>query len=332
MPDWPLPADESARMENLRSFFILDSQSDENFDRITRLASQMLGLPVALISLVDEDRQCSLSRVGVDVCQTGREVAFCAHAICGDEVFVVTDTLNDERFRSNPLVTGPPHIRFYAGAPLHTGQGHNIGTLCVIGTEPRGLSEQEAGLLRELASLAMHQIEMRRLTYLCPLTGLPNRRPFFEAGEREFHRSWRQDTPRSILLFDIDHFRSISERFSREQSERALVQVAGMIAAKLRRIDVLARVAGDEFAAVLPASDQLGAMTVAESIRSEIVATGVRIDGSLHPLSVSVGVAELSDADGSFSDLFQRTNEALTRAKLEGRNRSITALTPAALA
>ena len=329
MADWPLPADESARMESLRSFFILDIQSDENFDRITRLASQMLGLPVALISLVDEDRQWFLSRVGVDVCQTGREVAFCAHAICGDEVFVVTDTLNDERFRSNPLVTGPPHIRFYAGAPLHTGQGHNIGTLCVIGTEPRGLSEQEAGLLRELASLAMHQIEMRRLTYLCPLTGLPNRRPFFEAGEREFHRSWRQNTPLSILLFDIDHFRSISERFSREQSERALVQVAGMIAAKLRRIDVLARVAGVEFAAVLPASDQLGAMTVAESIRSEIVATAVRIDGSLHPLSVSVGVAELSAADGSFSDLFQRTNEALTRAKLEGRNRSITALTPA---
>jgi diguanylate cyclase (GGDEF)-like protein len=329
MADRPLPADESARVEALRSFFILDSQSDENFDRITRLASQMLGLPVALISLVDEDRQWFLSRVGVDVCQTGREVAFCAHAICGDEVFVVTDTLNDERFRSNPLVTGPPHIRFYAGAPLHTGQGHNIGTLCVIGTEPRGLSEQEAGLLRELASLAMHQIEMRRLTYLCPLTGLPNRRTFFEAGEREFHRSLRQDSPLSILLFDIDHFRSISDRFSREQSERALVQVAGMIAAKLRRIDVLARVAGDEFAAVLPASDQMGALTVAESIRSEIVATAVRIDGSLHPLSVSVGVAELSAADGSFSDLFQRTNEALTRAKLEGRNRSITALTPA---
>jgi len=332
MADRPLPADESARVEALRSFFILDSQSDENFDRITRLASQMLGLPVALISLVDEDRQWFLSRVGVDVCQTGREVAFCAHAICGDEVFVVTDTLNDERFRSNPLVTGPPHIRFFAGAPLHTGQGPNIGTLCVIGTEPRGLSEQEAGLLRELASLAMHQIEMRRLTYLCPLTGLPNRRTFFEAGEREFHRSLRQDSPLSILLFDIDHFRSISDRFSREQSERALVQVAGMIAAKLRRIDVLARVAGDEFAAVLPASDQLGALTVAESIRSEIVATAVRIDGSLHPLSVSVGVAELSAADGSFSDLFQRTNEALTRAKLEGRNRSITALTPAALA
>jgi diguanylate cyclase (GGDEF)-like protein len=266
------------------------------------------------------------------VTQTGREVAFCAHAICGDEEIVVAGAQNDERFRPNPLVTGHPHIRFYAVAPLHTGQGRNIGTLCVIGTEPRGLSEQEAGLLSELASLATHQIEMRRLTYLCSITGLPKRRPFFEAGEQEFHLIWRQDSPLSILLFDIDHFRSISERFSREQSERALVQVAGMIAAKLRRIDVLARVVGDEFAAVLPASNQLGAMTVAESIRSEIVATGVRIDGSLHPLSVSVGVAELSDADGSFSDLFQRTNEALTRAKLEGRNRSITALTPAALA
>jgi len=332
MADWPVPADESARLEALRSYSILDSESDENFDRITRLASQMLGLPVALISLVDEDRQWFLSRVGIDVCQTGRDVAFCAHAICGDEVFVVPDTHNDERFCANPLVTGPPHIRFYAGAPLRSGQGHNIGTLCVIGTEPRQLSEQEAGLLRELASLAMHQIEMRRRTYLCPLTGLPNRRPFFEAGDREFHRSWRQETPLSVLLFDIDHFRSISERFSREQAERALVQVAGMIAAKLRRTDVLARVAGDEFAAVLPASDQLGAMKVAESIRGEIVATGVRIDGSLHPLTVSVGVAELSAADGSFSDLFQRTNEALTRAKLEGRNRSIPALTPAASA
>jgi GAF domain-containing protein len=116
-------------------------------------------------------------QVGVDVTQTGREVAFCAHAICGDEVIVVAGAQNDERFRPNPLLTGPPHIRFYAVAPLHTGQGRNIGTRCVIGTEPRGLSEQEAGLLPELASLAMHQIEMRRLTYLCPPHLCPPHRP-----------------------------------------------------------------------------------------------------------------------------------------------------------
>jgi diguanylate cyclase (GGDEF)-like protein len=330
MGEWPIPADEPGRLKALKSYAILDSQSDESFDRITRLASQMLGLPIALISLVDDDRQWFLSRVGIDVCETGRDVAFCAHAICGDEVFVVPDASRDERFRANPLVTGPPQIRFYAGAPLRSHDGHNIGTLCVIGTEPRELSGQERQLLQELAGLAMHQIEQRRRTYLCPLTGLPNRRPFFEAGEREFHRSRRQLTSLSVLLFDIDHFRSISEGFSREHADRVLLQVARVIAAKLRRTDLLARVAGDEFAVLLPASELGGAKTVADTIRREIVATGFRIEASLYPLTVSVGVAELADGDSGFSDLFQRANEALTRAKLAGRNRIVCSSKPSA--
>lgn len=330
MPDYPVPDDEPVRLQTLKGYAILDSESDENFDRIIRLASQMLGLPIALISLVDEGRQWFLSRVGIDACETGRDVAFCAHAICGDEVFVVRDALDDERFRDNLLVTGPPHIRFYAGAPLSAAEGHNIGTLCVIGTEPRSWSEQEGGLLRELAGLVMHHIEMRRRTYLCPLTGLPNRRPFFESGQREFHRCRRLDELLSILLFDIDHFRSLSDRFSREQCDRALVQVAGLIAAKLRRTDLLARVAGDEFSVLLPSTVLEGAMTVAENVRRDIVATGFRLDGLLLPLSVSVGVAELAPADAGFADLFQRATEALATAKLSGRNRSASAPTPAA--
>src|SRR5206468_1389908 len=130
---------------------------------ITALAARLLSAPIALVSLVDQERQWFKSCVGLDFNQTPRALSFCAHAILSDDVFVVPDAALDPRFAGNPLVTGPPHIRFYAGAQLKTPDGFNLGTLCVIDTAPRqGLAGDERLLLTGLAALAVDELELRR--------------------------------------------------------------------------------------------------------------------------------------------------------------------------
>lgn len=156
----PIPANEAARLAALRNYRILDTSPEEAFDRITRLASQTLAFPIALVSLVDETRQWFKSRVGLDVSQTPREDAFCAFTINGTEILEVSDTHQDPRFSNNPLVLGPPYIRSYAGAPLVTPDG-SIGTLCVIDREPRTLTPQSRQILVDLAAMVRDALEMR---------------------------------------------------------------------------------------------------------------------------------------------------------------------------
>ncbi len=124
------PNNEEARLKSLHSLDILDTPAEERFDRYTRLAQRMLNVPIALVSLVDTDRQWFKSCLGLDAVETSREVSFCGHTILCDELLVVNDALADERFADNPLVTGAPNIRFYAGYPLIYSDGSNLGTLC----------------------------------------------------------------------------------------------------------------------------------------------------------------------------------------------------------
>lgn len=154
----PLPTCEPQRIQALRDTGLLDSPDEERFDRLTRLARQALGVPIALVSLIDTDRQWFKSRQGLATCETRRDVSFCGYAILGDEIFEVPDTLSDIRFSDNPLVTGAPHIRFYAGAPLRTVAGHRIGTLCVISDSPRVLTDCERHILRDLADCVESEI------------------------------------------------------------------------------------------------------------------------------------------------------------------------------
>ncbi|MET0269941.1 MAG: GAF domain-containing protein [Sphingomonas sp.] len=159
----PIPEDEAARLASLRALAILDTPAEDRFDRATRLAAALFHVPVALVSLVDAERQWFKSCFGTDVCETTRESSFCAHAIAARAMLVVPDTLVDPRFRDNPLVTGDPHIRFYAGAPLRAPDGHLIGTLCIIDMRPRNLTEQERTLLADLAATVEAELLRRPL-------------------------------------------------------------------------------------------------------------------------------------------------------------------------
>ncbi|MEM8771449.1 MAG: GAF domain-containing protein [Pseudomonadota bacterium] len=157
----PLPTNEDERLKALRRYQILDTPEEAMFDRITSLAKSVFETPIALISLVDKDRQWFKSKAGLDVKETPREHAICAYAIFENKVVVVQDAQKDPRFANSPLVTGEPRIRFYAGAPIRTFDGFPLGTLCIIDRNPRSFSRDDIGHLRMLARHAMYEIELR---------------------------------------------------------------------------------------------------------------------------------------------------------------------------
>jgi diguanylate cyclase (GGDEF)-like protein len=186
----PIPVDDQARVEALREYGILDTEAEESFDRITRLVARVLDVPIALVSLVDLERQWFKSRVGLDATQTSRDVAFCSHAIMSDEVFVVANTLADERFRDNPLVTGPPNMRAYAGAPLLTARGFRLGTLCAIDRRPREFTPSQLDSLRDLAGMVVDELELRRA-----------------ARDRKLFERITNLSPSAIYILDAQHQR-----------------------------------------------------------------------------------------------------------------------------
>ena len=158
----PIPKQEARRLQVLWQYEVLDTVPEEVFDDLTNLAAHICEAPVALISLVDENRQWFKSRVGISARETSRDISFCAHAILDDGLLIVPDATKDNRFRQNPLVTGWEKIRFYAGAPLITPDGHALGTLCVLDKKPRTLRPEQKQSLRVLAHHVVSQLELRR--------------------------------------------------------------------------------------------------------------------------------------------------------------------------
>jgi two-component system, NtrC family, sensor kinase len=157
----PSLTSEAARVAALNRYAILDSEPEQSFDDLVILAAHICKTPMAMLSLVDDHRQWFKSKIGVEVRETPRDVAICAYTIQHDDLFVVPDTLQDARFRENPLVTGEPHIRFYAGAPLINDDGYALGTLCVLDREPRELNPEQKEAVNALSRLALRQMELR---------------------------------------------------------------------------------------------------------------------------------------------------------------------------
>lgn len=160
----PPPLNEQERLAALKAYNILDSADSPLFDDIVTAAGVIAGTPIAAISLIDEARQWFLAERGMALGETSRDSAFCAHTILSPEPMVVNDTATDARFVDNPLVTGAPHIRFYAGAPLITAGGYELGSLCVIDATPRTLSPQQLGALEALARQVVAMFELRRVS------------------------------------------------------------------------------------------------------------------------------------------------------------------------
>jgi GAF domain-containing protein len=191
---------EAARVDALHKYAILDTEPEQAFDDLVLLASFICKTPIAMISLVDEDRQWFKAKVGVSISETSREIAFCSTAIQQPDVFVVPDTLNDERFRNNPLVVSEPKVRFYAGAPLIDGEGNALGTICVIDRIPREFVPDQQAALKALSRLVLAQLEFRRNLVL--LKGALNDRTK-EEHERETELIKLQETLLRVMKLGL---------------------------------------------------------------------------------------------------------------------------------
>ena len=153
------PDNEALRIDTLRRFLILDTPAEERFDKLTRTAASFFNVQIAVVSLVDVNRQWFKSACGLDASETPRDISFCGHAILQNDVMVVEDALLDERFSDNPLVVGEPKIRFYAGAPLTAQNGCNVGTLCLIDGQPRQMSDKDIAMLADMAKVVVTELE-----------------------------------------------------------------------------------------------------------------------------------------------------------------------------
>ncbi len=251
MKEPPVPLDETVRLLSLHSLRILDSAPEERFDRVTRMAQRVFDVDICLVSLVDTDRQWFKSKQGLDACQTSREISFCGHAILEEKVFVVEDTHTDERFSDNPLVTGDPSIRFYAGCPVHAPDGHRIGTLCLIDKKPRNFSSTEERTLKDFAALVDDELASAAKMNVDELTKIANRRGFLQVARHLLPLCVRNKMDVELLFFDLNGFKALNDKFGHKAGDEALQTFAELLVKGFRDSDVVARLGGDEFAVMI---------------------------------------------------------------------------------
>ena len=264
------PVDELLRLETLRNLKILDTDPEERFDRITRLAKRLFGTPIALVSLVDAQRQWFKSRQGLDATETPREVSFCGHAILEEDVMVVSDAHADERFCDNPLVTSDPSIRFYAGYPLSAPDGRKVGTLCVIDREPRDMDDEDLELLEELGRMVEEELVVADMMKNDPVTGLSNRSGFTMIAEHVLATCTRNRVSASLLMFHFSNLSLIDDSLGRSESDRAAIEFTQLLMATFRDSDIVGRIEDDVFAVLLAGSAVEGADSVRERLQARV--------------------------------------------------------------
>jgi diguanylate cyclase (GGDEF)-like protein len=332
----PLPKNEEARLKRLEAYGLIYSPAEERFDRITRLARDVFNVPIALVSLVSSRCQWFKSSQGLMAPETPREISFCGHAILNSNTLVIPDTLANPDFADNPLVTGDPYIRFYAGHPL-TYQGCKLGTLCIIDRVPRALKPSELDTLRSMAAWAENEIkvstlseaqtellteldEVRRQALIDPLTKTWNRRGLDKVLRSELERAGRQQHPICIMLIDIDYFKKVNDRHGHSVGDMVLREVAQRIRSSLRPQDLVARYGGDEFFVLLTGGDERDARYTAARILARVNDEPVEAGDTVVNVGLSIGgaLAQVTP-DFDLKKFIAAADETLYEAKGQGR-------------
>jgi len=315
-PDFP--QNEVSRVASLHDLNILDTAAEERFDRLTRLARKMFSVPIAVVSLVDTNRQWFKSCMGLDATGTGRDVSFCGHAILQDEILVIPNALADERFHDNPLVTGEPNIRFYAGCPLRLGNGEKVGTLCIIDREAREFGEDDKALLRDLAQMAELELTAVQQATTDELTKISNRRGFqtlskyaLDVCRRQRHGAW-------LMMIDLDRFKAINDTYGHAEGDFVLVTYAAIMARVFRDSDVIGRLGGDEFA-VLLTNTEAGQLKAILDRLAQAVAEHNATAGRGYDILYSAGTTPIDH--GRLGSVTELLTEADSRMYIEKKRR-----------
>ncbi len=334
-----LPENEKERLAFLKQLRVLDTPIEERFERITRIVCRSLDVPIAAVSLVDEDRQWFKSIQGLDARETGRDVAFCAHAILDEGPFIVTDAAEDSRFADNPLVRAGPGIRFYAGCPITLGNGFRVGTLCAIDDKPRSISQEDIEILRDLSDMVRSEFEAislsaanqdlvqdlaeaERAALIDPLSRLWNRTGAMNLLHREWKHAGRDNNPLSLGLIDIDHFKAVNDTHGHDAGDRVIKHVAATVLGALRPYDTVARWGGEEFLMIMPDMSADSLKVTLDRVRAAVEESKAAIGDREIGVTVSIGGVCINRPDDSQpSDYIKIADQEMYRAKQEGRNR-----------
>lgn len=332
---------EELRLSALAEYRILDTADDPAFDEIAEVASVICEAPIAVINFIDCDRQWFKSVKGLAVRETPLDVSICVHAILQPGLFVVPDTLDDPRFANNPLVTGDPGLRFYAGALLESRDGYPLGTLCVLDYQPRELNERQLFALQALANQVMAHLELMRThreqkkliaeleavreelaerASTDPLTGLLNRRAFEQRLAQEVALIKRGAPAAAILVLDLDHFKRVNDDFGHQVGDRVLVRFAELCGEVFRQADVVARWGGEEFIVLMPRTTLKQANRAAERVRKQLARIPFKVEAVERlRVTVSIGISELTETSPPHRAI-HAADQMLYRAKKLGRN------------
>jgi diguanylate cyclase (GGDEF)-like protein len=256
--------------------------------------------------------------VGLGAAETSRDVSFCGHAILSDDLLLVDDARSDTRFHDNPLVSGNPNIRFYAGCPLVLNGTNRLGTFCLIDSKPRALDVVEQGLLRDLGRMAERELAAAQLASTDELTGLSNLRGFEVLAQHALNMCKRLSRPASLLFFDLDSFKGINDLYGHAEGDRALIGFANV----LHESDVIGWLGGDGFVALLTDADDDGTARLAERLKEQLDTCNREAQRG-HDVRCSVGYASFApDSEASIAELLAAADNAMYVNKRASRSAS----------
>ena len=333
---------ERQRLESIERMALLYTPAEECFDRVTRLAARLFAAPISMFTVVGERTVWLKSRHGTEVSEIAREGGFSSVTIGSAGPLVVADALADPRFARSELVVNRPYARFYAGIAVRSPDGARIGSLSVIDNEPRHLSDHEVGYLRDLGAVVESELhrrqlaltngdmirelgEARRRSMVDPLTSVWNRAGLDTILARELDAASMRGARVSVAMIDLDHFKSVNDRFGHAVGDTVLAEVARRLRVAARPIDSVARYGGEEFLVVLPGCGGGDAQAVAERLRGRIGDTAVRVGDSLSlDVTASIGIATAEPGEPA-AVLLTRADVALYDAKRNGRDQVVVA-------
>ena len=264
-----IPVNEAERLATLYKLQILDTEREERFDRITRIACKLFSVPISVISFLEVERQWMKSTQGFDIKEAARKTSFCGHVILEDEIMVIEDTIKDIRFCDNPFVLGNPYFRFYLGCPLKVND-YNVGVICLIDNKPRPIKDVDQNVIHDLAQMVEMELESLQLSITDELTGLSNRRGFLKLANYLFSKCVLKNKIFSLLFFDLDKFKHINDQYGHAEGDKVLKAFSQALLQNFRCYDVIARLGGDEFCVFCSGLNQANIANITQRLNDSL--------------------------------------------------------------